>query len=262
MVQASNAKTPVSDTRTPSPCVYLNTPFNLKLRFDLSELKLGNGPRINGGGNVQFQQNFGDLAYIVEASAQYLNVDGKTVNGRYTFVGRVDKPLLRFSDDFTLSLAGITTAAYDKVLGLEPRVTAGGGPWLDYVTELLCNGFSIFPIMEHERGGGAPDKLTLRLSARNYLHIPLGEGADFTLDSFFAPSATDFEDYRASVIPGLAFKISALASVNFGLVAEYNSKPRNPELKPFDLTGMASLILDLGPDEPAAKEEDKGVNGG
>lgn len=152
----------------------------------------------------------------------------------------------------------ISTVANDNLLQIEPRVTFGGGAWLDYVPrKTLSNGLSVFFIEEYEKGGEARPEWTPRLSLRNYFHIKAGQNADIALDMFVTPSITNPADYRASVIPSLTLAVTDILSLNFYLSAEYTSEPRNPSVKKYDITNILGLTVNLGSAEPATKVENK-----
>lgn len=238
------------DTRTPSPCIYKDQPWSLSFKGNLG-LDMGNFEQFQVGGGGIFQQNFGDFAYLVQADYLYLTRGGSLVRHRGGGTLRGDFHLADLSENVKLSLPIIGTAVYDNVLKLEPRVTLGGGLWVDFISsdKMFYNGFSTFVTAEYERGGGVPEDWTPRLSLRDYFKAKLSDKIKFTLDSYFVPSMEDAIDFRASVSPGFTFMLTDQFGLTLTGAFEYASRPRDPSLEHYDFNTMFGFTVDLGPME-------------
>lgn len=244
------------DTRTAAPCIYKDSPWALDFSGQFG-LDAGNFEQLQGGAGTIFQQNFGDIAYYVQGEYLYLSRGWQTVRHRARGTARGDFHLADLSDGVKLSLPVIGTAAYDNLLKLEPRVTFGGGLWVDFQDKArrISNGISLFATGEYERGGDLPETWTPRFSLRNYFKVKFQERSHFILDAYYAPAMGDFADYRASVAPGLSFALTDLLSLTWTTGAEYTSRPRDPSVKKYDVNMMIGLTVNLGPkpSEAAAK---------
>lgn len=239
-----------SDTRTTAPAFIYEGPWGIKLNL-MGGLQAGNFVEATVGTNATFQQNFGKIAYYIEGEYLYYSRDWQTLRHRARGTVRGDFTLARLSKDVQLSLPVFASVAYDNILLLEPRLTAGGGLWLDYKPEkgLVYNGFSVFMTGEWERATGLPDQSAARLSVRDLIKVFFNKEKTsyLMLDLFYTPNVANFEDFRASASLGIGAALTNIISLNVSGIFEYDSIPRLAVLKKYDIGAILGLSVKLGP---------------
>jgi len=236
------------DTRTIAPAFIYKGPWGAQLNIK-GGLQAGNFVEGLVGANTSFYQNFGKFAYYVEGEYLYYGQNWETIRQRARGTLRSDLTLARLSEDIQLSLPVFASAAYDNILLLAPRVTAGGGVWLDYKPEngIFYNGLSVFVTGEWERWAGLPDDSAARTSVRNLSQLFLNDARNsyLLLDLFYTPNVVDIGDFRASTTLGVVFAVSDIINFSASGVFEYDSEPRTSALKNYDVGTMFGLGLNL-----------------
>ena len=233
------------DTRTRAPNLIYRGPWGVQLG-GATALYRGNIEVVAGHAEALAYRNLGDVAAYVEVNLDYKSKEGEPYQERAGAAARVDAKLVRLSDHFKLGGAVIATEFHDKLLLVDYRSTVGGGLWLDFESEYVSNGFSVFGTVEHELFMGYPSETTGRLSLRNITLLTLTGTSRFIADVYYVPAFSDLAgDYRFSAEGTLEVDIvSQVLSLTMSSTYEYDSLPK-PEVKSYDFQLLGGLKLRL-----------------
>lgn len=243
-----------SDTRTKAPIQMYERPWNLDLDVNFGA-DYGNFNQLTADASATFYQYFErpDIGYYVQGRFSYLasDVDETVLTGGGTVRG--DFGMYNFTQNLKLSVAMFATAFHNNILGLDLRTAAGGGLWLNYSSDHIKNGLSVFAVNEYEMFGDNTWEFAPRLSVRNITVVPLGEDCTFTLDAYYTPNVDDFRDFRTSVAGIIDVPLDPRFSLNVTGLYEYDSRPK-PGVKPHDFTTTLGLSVSIGAEEAEKAE--------
>ena len=247
-----------SDTRTIAPNLMYRKPWEFKLGLN-SSIDWGNYKQATVQPQATWYQNFCDKswwAYYIDTSYRYQKVGDAQAKHRAKATLRGDFSVYRFSEDWKLSIGAFATEVHDTGLKLDSRITGGAGPWFNYDNQWFENGFSVFPVIEHEVFKSSPQELAGRLSLRNISILKIEDKARFILDGYYVPNFKKMKnDWRASISASAEIKLWKSLSGTATVGYEYDSLPK-AGVKNEDGAFILGLSYAIGAEEkkPDAEE--------
>ena len=211
------------------------------------------------------------LNFIAEGQLKYKDPEIYQLQGRVS--GRFDKRIAKPNPANTLWLSVLATLYHDKALGVDYRITAGGGIRLltlqDGQFDKIKNDLSLFVIPEWENYKDFDQEYFTRLSLRNTSEFPIGDVVVLGFDLFYVPNITDFKDFRADASGSLGLKINQMGKLKdrdiktdfiLGLKSmhRYNSRPPgfpDNSIGPYDTTTLLTFTVKAGQKSDTYKPE-------